>query len=278
MLVLPAHDALLPRAMTVQRAIKETADTFTLDLDPGADGFAFAPGQFNMITAFGVGESAISISGSPHKPSVLTHTIRAVGGVTRALQQLKRGDSVGVRGPYGAAWPMAKARGHDVIIVTGGIGLAPLRPAILDILDDRAAFGKVCLAYGARAPREILFPKQLATWRGRVDVDVEITVDRGDVDWRGDIGVVTKLLGRFEVTPQNTVALLCGPEVMMRFAARDLVHLGVPADQVYLSMERNMKCAVGSCGHCQLGPTFICKNGPVYTYPQMAPLMAVREL
>lgn len=278
MQVIPPDDALLPRPMTVTHVHKDTADTFTLELDPGPQGFVFAPGQFNMITAFGVGEAAISISGDCHKPSVLTHTIRAVGGVTRALQALRKGDAVGIRGPYGQAWPMLRAHQHDVMVVAGGIGLAPLRPVILEVLRDRDAYGRFCLAYGARSPDDILYPRELTAWRGRVDAQVEPIVDRGNAEWRGDIGVVTKVLPRFEYNPANTVAMLCGPEVMMRFAARDLVTAGVPAENIYLSMERNMKCAVGSCGHCQLGPTFICKNGPVYPLPFMAPLMAAREL
>ncbi|MFO0564573.1 MAG: FAD/NAD(P)-binding protein [Polyangiaceae bacterium] len=272
-------DALLPEVMEVVRFRRETRDTFTLDLDARPrGGFRFAPGQFNMLYAFGFGEVPISISGDPLSPGVLTHTIRAVGPVTRALGRLKKGDGIGVRGPFGSYWPVDEAQGKDVVIVAGGIGLAPLRPTLYSVLSRRKAFGRVCIAYGARTPADLLFARELEKWRGRIDVDLEVTVDRGDADWRGQTGVVTKLLGRFELDPENAVAMLCGPEVMMRFASRALEGLGVPPARIYLSMERNMKCGVGSCGHCQLGPTFICKDGPVFPLPRMTPLMAVREL
>lgn len=272
-------DPLMPEPMTVLRARHETEDTFTFDLDARPrGGFRFAPGQFNMLYAFGSGDVPISISGDPLRPALLTHTVRAVGPVTRALEQLRKGDVVGVRGPFGAAWPVDEASGKDVVLVAGGIGLAPLRPSIYGILSRRQAFGKVCIAYGARSPSELLYVKELEKWRGRMDVELEVTVDRADSDWRGNTGVVTKLLRQFQLSHANTVAMLCGPEVMMRFASRELEGLGVPASRIYLSMERNMKCAVGSCGHCQLGPTFICKDGPVYALPRIAPHMRVREL
>jgi len=272
-------DPLLPEPMAVLRFRRETRDTFTLELDARPrGGFRFAPGQFNMLYAFGLGEVPISISGDPLRPAVLTHTIRAVGPTTRALGRLKKGDCVGVRGPFGTPWPLDEAQGKDLLVVAGGIGLAPLRPTILSALSRRPAFGRVCIAYGVRAPAELLYAKELERWRGRIDVDLEVTVDRGDPDWRGHTGVVTKLLRQFELDPPNTVAMLCGPEVMMRFAARELEGLGVPEPRIYLSMERNMKCGVGSCGHCQLGPTFICKDGPVYPLTKMTPLMSVQEL
>lgn len=272
-------DALLLESMAIVRVRRETSDTFTFDLDARPrGGFRFAPGQFNMLYAFGLGEVPISISGDPLKPAVLTHTIRAVGPTTRALEALKKGDPVGVRGPFGTPWPVDQALGKDVIVVAGGIGLAPLRPAIYSMLSRRQVFGKLCIAYGARTPADILYGKEIERWRGRIDVDLEVTVDRGDPDWRGHTGVVTGLLRRFELDAERTVAMLCGPEVMMRFAARELESLGVPAASIYLSMERNMKCGVGSCGHCQLGPSFVCKDGPVYPLTKVEPLMSVREL
>ncbi|MCC6900155.1 MAG: FAD/NAD(P)-binding protein [Polyangiaceae bacterium] len=272
-------DALLLESMEITRVHHETRDTFTFDLDARPrGGFRFAPGQFNMLYAFGLGEVPISISGDPLKPAVLTHTIRAVGPTTRGLEALKKGDGVGVRGPFGTPWPVDEAQGKDVIVVAGGIGLAPLRPAIYSMLSRRQAFGKLCIAYGARTPADILYEKEIERWRGRIDVDLEVTVDRGDPDWRGHTGVVTKLLRRFELTPESTVALLCGPEVMMRFASRELEGLGVPSARIYVSMERNMKCGVGSCGHCQLGPSFVCKDGPVYPLTKAEPLMGIREL
>ena len=272
-------DALKLEPMEVLRMRHDTKDTFTFDLDARPrGGFRFAPGQFNMLYAFGLGEVPISISGDPLRPAVLTHTGRAVGPTTRALEKLRRGDSLGVRGPFGTPWPVDEAQGRDLILVAGGIGLAPLRPVIYSILSRRQVFGKVCIAYGARTPDDLLFGKEIAKWRGRIDIDLEVTVDRGDPKWRGHTGVVTKLLGRFSLAAENTVAMLCGPEVMMRFASRELEGLGVPSSRIYLSMERNMKCGVGSCGHCQLGPTFVCKDGPVYPLHKVAPLMNVREL
>lgn len=272
-------DALFPEPMAVLRIRNETADTFSFDLDARPrGGFRFAPGQFNMLYAFGFGEVPISISGDPLRPGVLTHTVRAVGPVTRALQGLKKGDVIGVRGPFGTPWPVDVAQGKDVLLVAGGIGLAPLRPTIYSVLSRRKVFGRVCIAYGARTPGDLLYTKEIAHWRGRMDVQLEVTVDRGDPEWRGQTGVVTKLLRHFDFTPHDSVAMLCGPEVMMRFASRELEGLGMPAPRIYLSMERNMKCGVGSCGHCQLGPTFICKDGPVYPLTQLVRLMSVREL
>ena len=186
-------DALLPVAMTITGVKRETADTFTLDLDAAAHGgFGFAPGQFNMLYLFGAGEVAISISGNPLRPGVLSHTIREVGPVTRGLGSLRKGDSIGVRGPFGTPWPMQKAEGKDVVVVAGGIGIAPLRSAVYTLLQRRRAFGRVCIAYGARTPGDIIYRSELQRWRGRIDVELEASVDRGDPEWRGNTGVVTK--------------------------------------------------------------------------------------
>ncbi len=273
------RDALLPVPMTIQKLRHETPDTFTIDLDAAAHGgFGFAPGQFNMLYLFGTGEAAISISGNPLRPGTLRHTIRAVGAVTRGLGALRKGDSIGVRGPFGRPWPLAAAEGKDVVIVAGGIGIAPLRSVVYTLLQRRKSYGKLSIAYGARTPADIVYRSELEKWRGRIDVELEVSVDRGDPDWRGNTGVVTKFLPRFDFDPANSVAMICGPEVMMRYAARDLIRLGMPGANVYLTMERNMTCAVGSCGHCQLGPAFVCRDGPVYAYSEIGGLMAVREL
>ncbi len=273
-------EAMLPRPYVIGQVKRETADTFTMTLTPvnAGEALAFAAGQFNMLYVFGVGEVPISISGDPAKAETLVHTTRAVGTVTNVLCALKRGDVIGVRGAYGRGWPVAQAKGNDVVLVAGGIGLAPLRPVMYDVLAEREKFGKVVLLYGTRTPSDILFRKELESWRGRFDLDVAITVDRGAPEWRGNVGVVTTLIPKMAFDPTNTVAMICGPEVMMRFTVAALQKRGVADDRIYLSMERNMKCAIGFCGHCQYGPTFICKDGPVFSYAEIKDLFGQREI
>jgi NAD(P)H-flavin reductase len=239
------RDPMWPVPFRVRHVGRETADIFTLTLDPPGGGFRFAPGQFNMLYAFGAGEVPISISGDPARTGELVHTIRAVGAVTRALQELKAGAWVGVRGPYGSPWPLEGAHGHDVVVVAGGIGLAPLRPAIHQLLSHRGLYGRVAILYGARTPRDILFAKELAAWRGRFDAQVEVTVDRADPAWQGGVGVVTKLLAHARFDAEATQALVCGPELMMRFAVAALAERGLSHAAIHVSMERNMKCGVG---------------------------------
>lgn len=275
-----APDPMRIQPFVVRHNRPENHDTFTLDLAPlpGGEPLQFLPGQFNMLYAFGVGEAPISISGDPAKPHVLIHTIRTVGSVTQALRRVSPGDTVGIRGPYGRSWPVAEIEGRDVIIVSGGIGLAPLRPVIYHLLNHREKFGKVVLLYGTRTPDDIIFRKELERWRGRFDIDVLMTVDRAAGSWHGNIGVVTTLMGRAAFDPSDAAALVCGPEVMMRFAALELLKRGMPADQVFISMERNMKCGIGLCGHCQIGAGFVCKDGPVYRYDQVREIFARREM
>ena len=263
-----ASDPMRPEPFVVRHVTKETGDTFSLTLAPvaGAKFRPFAPGQFNMLYVFGVGEVPISISGDPAKPEILVHTIRAVGATTRAMQKLEKGDWVGVRGPFGTSWPVDQAHGHDVILISGGIGLAPIRPAIYHVLLHRALYGRVVILYGARTPRDMLYPKELREWRSRFDVVVDVTVDRATMEWQGAVGVVTKMVQRSPFDPQSAMAFICGPEVMMRYVVRQLDAFGVDHGSIHLSMERNMKCAVGFCGHCQLGPYFVCKDGPVFAY------------
>jgi NAD(P)H-flavin reductase len=271
-------DPMSPAPFRVVDRWDETDDTFTLRLDPPAGEYAFGPGQFNMLYVFGIGEVAISISGDPAEPETLIHTVRGVGSVTRALRGLAAGDAIGVRGPFGNTWPVDAARGHDIVFVAGGIGLAPLRPALYHVLRNRADFGRVVLLYGARTPRDILYTAEVQEWRGRLDMDVLVSVDNADRTWRGSVGVVTKLIGRAPFDPHNAMAFVCGPEIMMRFTGRELVTRGVGASMIHMSMERNMKCAVGVCGHCQFLDRFVCRDGPVWTYDSMSDLLEIREV
>lgn len=275
----PLTGSMVPRMMRVKRVIRELADVVTLHLDAGgAGGLRFAPGQFNMLYVFGTGEVPISISSDPAEPGSLAHTVRSVGAVTRPLCELRRGATMGVRGPFGTAWPVEEARGKDLILVAGGLGLAPLRPAILHVLSNRAAYGRVTVLHGARTPADILFRREIARWRGRFDCDVEVTVDRAGTDFRGHVGVVPALLDHVEVDPGRVVAMVCGPEVMMRFTARALEAKGLPREAIWLSLERSMKCGIGLCGHCQFGPAFVCKDGPVMRFDRIARLLGLREI
>jgi NAD(P)H-flavin reductase len=273
-------DPMVSQPVTVRRIIWENDDTFTLTLDMSAlgEGFHFLPGQFNMVYVYGVGEAAISISSDPARTSSLDHTIHRVGLVTTSLAQKKRGDVIGIRGPYGSSWPIDVARGKDVCIASGGIGLAPLRPILYTILKNREDYGRVILLYGGRSPLDLLYRVELEKWANDFNVEVLVTVDRGDSSWKGHIGVVTSLFQYIKLDARATVAFVCGPEIMMKYTIDELERRGVPQTQIYLSMERNMKCAVGFCGHCQMGPTFICKEGPVYPLPRVRPLLDKKEL
>jgi NAD(P)H-flavin reductase len=273
-LPLPAEAPLAPSPFRVAHRVRETADTWTLTLEPVADAVIEpAPGQFTMLYAFGIGEVPISVSGETIGP--LVHTVRAVGAVTKAICAAR---ALGVRGPYGNVWPIADAAGADVVLVAGGIGLAPLRPALYHVLANREAYGSATLLYGGRTPGDLLYRRELERWRGRLDLDVDVTVDAAGADWRGKVGVVTQLVTRAAFDPASAVAFVCGPEIMMRFAARSLLDRGLAPQRIWVSMERDMRCGVGLCGHCQLGPTLVCRDGPVYRWDEIEPLMAVREL
>jgi NAD(P)H-flavin reductase len=265
------QNPMLPDIYRIERVIKETYDTFTLELAPvhKYHQAAFEPGQFNMLYIFGVGEIPISISSDPARPERLAHTTRAVGIVTKAMSKLRVGDALGLRGPYGTAWPVKEARGQDVVLVAGGIGLAPLRPVLYQILAHREMYGKIVLLYGTRSPDDILFRRELESWRARFDLDIHVTVDYANSEWHGNVGVVTRLIPGAPFDPSHTVAMICGPEVMMRFSTIELQKRGLSMERIYVSMERNMKCAIGFCGHCQFGPMFICRDGPVFAYPQV---------
>ncbi|MEW5727568.1 MAG: FAD/NAD(P)-binding protein [Pseudomonadota bacterium] len=272
-------DPMLPVPFRIERVQRELSDTFTMEMVPKDGGaFSFKAGQFNMLYVFGVGEVPISISGDPADRSKVVHTTRAVGAVTKALDALKAGDEIGVRGPFGTDWPVEAAYGQDLVFVAGGVGLAPLRPAIYQAMANRERFGRVVVLYGARTPEDILFKKELERWRGRFDMDVAVTVDRATGKWSGNVGVVTKLVARGGFDPLHTTAFVCGPEVMMRYVAAELEKKGVARSSVWVSMERNMKCGCGLCGHCQWGPHFVCKDGPVFRFDRIADMFSIREL
>jgi NAD(P)H-flavin reductase len=268
---------MVPLAYRVAAHGQDTADTWTLSLEP-VDGYSpsIAPGQFMMVTVFGVGEVPISVSGPPYVAGPVVLTVRAVGAVSRAICASEAGAILGLRGPFGNEWPVEAAAGGDIVIVAGGIGLAPLRPVVLRALERRGEYGSVSVLYGARTPGDLLYTGQLAEWTAVADVAT--TVDTAGDDWRGRVGVVTKLLGGARFRPDATTAFVCGPEIMMRFAAQALLEAGVPAPRIHVSMERHMDCGVGLCGHCQLGPTLICRDGPVYTWERVARWLEVREL
>ena len=263
-----------PRLVTIKARRRETRDTVSLDFeDPDT---AYAPGQFNMLYAFGAGEVPISVSAVTGRR--VTHTVRDVGLVTAALTRLKAGSVMGVRGPFGHGWPLEAIKGRNIVVVAGGLGLAPLRLAIHTLLQRRSDYQRLVFLYGARTPADLLFTREVERWRGRFDVDVHVTVDAAARGWRGDVGVVTKLFKRISVEPAFTTALVCGPEVMMRFAAAALVDVDMDPGNIWLSMERNMQCGAGVCGHCQLGPYLLCRDGPVLPLSRLAPLMGVKEL
>lgn len=272
-----AAEEMRPLPFRVASNRRETADTVTVELEPVDNpGVTCAPGQFTMVYAYGVGEIPISVAG--YADDTIVHTVRAVGAVTTAISHLDVGDHVGVRGPYGVGWPMAEAADKDVVVAAGGIGLAPLRPVVMHLLDNRDRYGAVSLIYGARTPDDMLYIDELQQWRGRFDIEVEVTVDRAGDDWHGDVGLVTNMLPRITYDPTNSISMVCGPEIMMKVVARELGARGLGPDNVYLSMERNMKCAIGFCGHCQYGPDFVCRDGPVVSYAAVRDRLRVDEL
>jgi NAD(P)H-flavin reductase len=274
-------DPMIPGFVRISKLVWETEHVYTIYISPNEemDGkFNFKPGQFNMLYVFGVGEIAISISSSPFKTKTLKHTIHNVGTVTSALTKYKKGDYLGIRGPFGSIWPVDSAMGKDVCILAGGIGLAPLRPVIYTLFKNRKDYGKIFILYGARTPQDLLYRVELEQWSKFYNTEVHVTVDHGDQSWKGNIGVVSNLLSYVELDKKNTVSMVCGPEMMMKFTVEDLLEKGIPAENIYLSLERNMKCAIGFCGHCQLGPKFICKDGPVFTYPVISNLFVQKEI
>lgn len=271
---------MLPTPYRVVQRQVETHDSVTLCLEPVGEQLPqFQPGQFTMLYAHGIGEIPVSISGEPSvQDGSLLQTIRAVGAVSRALHDARPGAVVGVRGPFGTTWDLESAEEHDLLIVAGGIGLAPLRPVVLGALAQRQRYGRIMVIAGARGPGEFLFRAQLSSWAARDDLDVTLTVDQPAHGWTGRVGFVTEPVAGLRLDPFRTIAFLCGPEPMMRICAHVLLRHGLPGEHIRLSLERNMQCGIGQCGHCQLGPLLICRDGPIADYATVADLLTVREL
>lgn len=268
---------LTPTPTCVRAVHRETHDTVTLELDAPCGDFRFRPGQFNMLYAFGVGEAAISMSGDSSDPTRIFHTIRGVGPVTNALIAMTSGAAIGLRGPFGSNWPIQASRGRDLVIVTGGIGLAPLRPVVLDVLSRRSEYGKVTLLHGVRSQEEHLYAQELETWRRSNAIDVQLAATKAGPGWPWRAGVVTTLFEYLSIDPQRTLGFICGPDVMIHFALREFGKHGIADDRLFVSLERNMQCATGFCGHCQFGPSFVCMDGPVFRVDRIRSFLDVLE-
>jgi len=272
------------RIAVIQRIVPETPDSSTLwSTFRGSDGrgYAFGPGQFNMLYLFGVGEIPISISSSPERPQRLGHTIRFTGRVSNAFRGLEPGDEIGIRGPFGRPWPLYEAEGGDLLVVAGGLGVCPVRPAIEWAMRHRERFRRLILLVGARTPSLLPYQEQLDWWLGTMEqlgVELHLTVDEAEPGWLYGVGVVTTLFPKAQIESARTTAFVCGPEIMMRFAGKGLLNMGMARERIYVSMERNMQCAVQLCGHCQFGPMFVCADGPVFRYDEVADLLEVDEL
>ncbi len=267
----------LPRQAEVVDRTEESPSTFTLHLrlTDGAP-YRFDPGQFNMLYLHGAGEVAISIVAGDAQAGVLTHTIRALGRVTKGLQQLGVGEHIGLRGPFGQGWPMQQAQGRDLVIVTGGLGCAPAVSIVHHVLDQRTRYGRLSILQGVKHTDDLIWREQYAAWAQLPNTQVLLAADVAAPGWRGHVGQVTALFDQLELDAPRSSAMLCGPEPMMQAAAEQLHARGLTADAIFLSMERNMQCAIGHCGHCQIGPDFVCRDGPVFPWPRLRPLLGVR--
>ncbi|MBE0447889.1 MAG: FAD/NAD(P)-binding protein [Actinobacteria bacterium] len=263
-----------PAAITSIRQETDETKTYTLKFVERERTLQFTPGQFNMISLLGVGEGAFSITSSPLQKDDFEHTIRLVGNLTRAIDRLAQGDIVGVRGPYGTGWPIDSAKGKDIFIIAGGVGLAPLRGLINLIIERRNDFGVVEIMYGSRKPDELVFTSEYDKWRAAPNISLFLTVDEvpEGFEWTHGRGVVTNLLGLSKIDPANALAFVCGPEIMMRFVARSLTIRGLAEENIFVSLERRMECGMAKCGRCMLGRAYICTDGPVFSYPEVRSL------
>lgn len=264
------HNPHLPCDAIIVDRIQEAPTLFTLQLRftdaQIQERYRFEPGQFNMLYLPGVGEIPISIVSDPQHGDYLSHTIRSVGRVTRGLEKLKIGDHIGIRGPYGRGWPMTEAEGKDVVLVTGGLGCAPLVAEINYILRRRERFGRLNIVQGVKHTDDLIWRERYEAWRQTPDTVVLLTADQGSPLWPWHIGPVTRLFDQLLFAPERTIVMVCGPEGMMRAVIEQLLPYGICAHDIWLSMERNMPCGVGHCGHCQIGGKFTCKDGPVFRY------------
>jgi NAD(P)H-flavin reductase len=262
----------LPKSARVVDKVQETHTVFTLRLaladNAIHEAYEFKPGQFNMLYLYGVGEIPISIVSDPKDPALLDHTIRAVGRVSRGLSKLKEGDSLGLRGPYGSAWPLTKARQKDVLIITGGLGCAPVVSVVNYIIKRRAEFGKLTIMQGVKLPADLIWREQYERWVNEENTEVYLAANQSETNWPWHVGLVTELFDQINISA-NTIVMMCGPEGMMRACVHELLLRQLPEQNIYLSMERNMQCAMGHCGHCQYGHLYVCKDGPVFNYTQL---------
>ena len=272
----PSADLYVPMIAVVEDIIDETPDTKTFRLafedEAYAKSFSFEPGQFAEVTIFGAGEAPIGFASSPLEKSFFELTVVARGKVTQAMHKLKKGSQVGIRGPLGNCWPIEEIKGSDLLVISGGCGLAPLRPAILQVLANREDYGKFWLLYGARTPADLDFKYELEEWSKREDMHLLQTVDIGCDEWKCNVGVVTTLFDKIEVDAKKTVALTCGPPIMIKFVTLGLLKMGFSEDRIVTSLERYMKCGVGKCGHCCVNHVYLCTEGPVFTYQQIRAL------
>jgi len=270
-----AANPYLIQPATIVEKIREAEDIDTYRLrfvdEQVRRSYRFAAGQLNMVYLFGVGEVAISIVSDPDEPESLDHTVRAVGRVTKAIAQLQPGDELGIRGPFGQGWPLDEARGKEVVIVTGGLGCAPVVGAIEYIFRRRNQYGAVKILHGVKTPHDLLYRERFDAWRRQPDTEVLLTSDQPDKTWHYHVGVVTELFEQVSMDPAKSIVLMCGPEIMMRLGVPILMRRGMSATAIYVSLERHMECGIGLCGHCQMGPYFLCKDGPVMRYDRVAP-------
>jgi len=268
-----AQDLYLPTLCKVVQAKQITAmeKWYELAMPTGQD-LGHSPGQFVEVSAFGIGEAPISISSAPGKQGRFELCIRQVGTLTKVLKSYQTGDYIGIRGPYGKGYPMEKFLGKDILIVAGGIGLVPLRSLINYVLDNRSSFGRLIILYGAKTPDELLFKEEIAIWMARDDIEFHVTVDSGDEYWTGKTGVITTLIPSLDLNLDMTVAAITGPPIMYKFVIMSLQSKHLPDNQIYVSLERRMKCGVGKCGHCQINDVYCCQDGPVFNYAAIKPL------
>jgi len=266
----------IPHPAIVDSIRSESFDTKTFKVvfedEKLAASFSYKPGQFAQLSLLGIGEAPISVTSSPCSRGFLEFTIRAVGRLTRAMHQLKPADKIYVRGPYGNCFPFEEVKGKDLYFVAGGIGLPPLRSLINSVFDKREEFGRIKVLYGAKTPDELCFKEELKRWQQITDTEVLLTVDKADKDWEGNVGVVTTLWNKVDITSSGGVAYVCGPPIMIRFVVKKLIDTGFEDGNIYITLERYMKCGIGKCGHCNIGAKFVCIDGPVFSCGQLKEL------